>query len=168
MVFFNAVNGFVPASEEQVLAVCEEALRLAPSEWPPTLPPSEKLWGAPEWYSFERDAWPIGESVRRAFSQHPDLKKRTSLIAKVAEVATCRNLRRGRQSFIMAMGFVAAGQYASALVPFLADSDVAGQVIHTLLKMRMAGYASAVAPLLQSDKNWIRRLARRYIERYPS
>jgi hypothetical protein len=168
VVFFSAVNASVPASEEQVLAACEQALRLAPSEWPPTLPPSEKLWGAPEWYSFELDAWPIGESIRRAFVQRPYLKKRTGLISKVAEVATCRNLRRGRQSFIMAMGFVAACHHASALVPFLTDSDVDGQVVHTLLKMRAAGYRHSVAPLLQSEKAWIRRLARTYVERYPT
>ena len=161
------VNAFVPSSEEQVFAACEQALRLAPSEWPPTLPPSEKLWGAPEWYSFGRDAWPIGESIRRAFVQHPNLKKKTGLVSKVAEVATCRNLRRGRQSIIMAIGFVAARDYASELVPFLADSDVDGQVVHTLLKMRAAGYSRSVAPLLQSEKAWIRRLARTYVERYP-
>jgi hypothetical protein len=67
----------------------------------------------------------------------------------------------------MAMGFVAAYQYASALVPFLSDSDVDGQVVHTLLKMRAGGYAEAVAPLLQSEKPWIRRLAKKYVERYP-
>src|SRR5277367_6760605 len=107
MVLFRAVSAPVPASEEQGLAACERALRLAPSEWPPTLPSSERLRGAPEWYSFEHDAWPIGESIRRAFVLHPQLKKRTHLVSRVVDVATCRNLRRGRQSFIMAIGFVA-------------------------------------------------------------
>jgi hypothetical protein len=50
---------------------------------------------------------------------------------------------------------------------FLSDSDVDGQVVHTLLKMRAGGYAEAVAPLLQSEKPWIRRLAKKYVERYP-
>jgi hypothetical protein len=41
-------------------------------------------------------------------------------------------------------------------------------VVDTLLKMRAGGFADAVAPLVQSDKAWIRRLAKKYVERYPS
>jgi hypothetical protein len=36
------------------------------------------------------------------------LKKKTALVSRVTEVAIQRNLRRGRQAFVMAMGFVAA------------------------------------------------------------
>jgi len=157
----------VPTCEEQVLAACEAALRLAPSAWPPDLPASKELLGAPEWYPFERNAWAIGESIRRAFVQYPRLKKKTVLTSKIAEVATCRNLRRGRQSFVMAMGFVAARSYAAELVPFLGDTDVDGQVVYTLLKMRAGGHALAVGALLRSEKTWIRRLAKKYAERYP-
>jgi hypothetical protein len=166
-VYSHAVNAPVPTSEEEVLAACDQALRLAPKEWPPTLRASKELQGAPEWYPFEHEAWAIGESVRRAFVQCPKLKKKTALISKVAVVATCRNLRRGRQSFIMAMGFVAACPHALSLVGSLGDSDVNGQVVYTLLKMKAAGFTNDVAPLLQSEKSWIRRLAKKYIERYP-
>lgn len=161
------MNSIVPKSEEEVLAACDQALRLSPSEWPPTLPTSKELLGAPEWYSFEHEAWRIGESVRRAFSHHPALKKNATLISKTVSVATCRNLRRGRQSFIMAIGFVAARPYASSLIEFLDDPDVDGQVVYTLLRMRADGFAHAVAPLLTSDKNWIKRLAEKYVKRYP-
>jgi hypothetical protein len=160
------MKGYVPASEEQLIAACNAALRLAPTKYPPDLPISEKLLGASEWYSFEQDAWSIGESVRRAFTQHPQLKRKPSLLFKVLEVATCRNLRRGRQSFIMALGFVAARPLAPEIAEFVADPDVDGQVIYTLLKMRVAGYTEAVAPLLQSNKTWIRQLAGKYVERY--
>jgi len=40
---------------------------LAPSEWPATQPASEELKGAAARHRFELDAWPIGESIRRAF-----------------------------------------------------------------------------------------------------
>ena len=162
------MNSSVPNSEEEVLAACRQALRLAPADHPPTLPTSKELLGAPEWYPFEREAWAIGESVRRAFAQHPRLKKNASLISKVAEVATCRNLRRGRQSFIMAMGFVSACPFAASLLASLNDPDVDGQVVHTLLKMRANGCARSMGHLLHSDKVWIRRLAKKYIERYPA
>ena len=162
------MNASVPKSEEEVLAACDHALRLAPTQWPHTLPASKELLGAPEWYPFEREAWAIGESVRRAFVQHRHWKKNTILISKVVEVAKNRNLRRGRQSFITALGFASACPHASSLVAFLSDPDVNGQVVDTLLKMRAGDFANVVAPLVQSEKTWIRRLAKKYIERYPT
>jgi hypothetical protein len=166
-VIFTFVTSSVPASEEEILAACEQALRLAPAEYPRTLPPSRELMGAPEWYSFESEAWPIGEGIRRALVENPRLRKKDAVLAKVAEVATCRNLRRGRQSFIMALSFVAARRYAEALVPLLNDADVDGQVLDTLIKMKAPGFAPEVASLLHADKTWIRRLAKKYVDRYP-
>jgi len=153
-------------SEQEILAACEEAIRLAPTEFPPTLPPSKKLSGVPAWYPFENQAWPIGESIRQAFARNPKLKKRENVLAKVVEVATCRNLRRGRQSFIMALGFVSARQYAERLAAFLGDPDVDGQVLDTLIKMRASGYTREASSLLHSDRTWTRRLAKKYLDRY--
>lgn len=67
---------------------------------------------------------------------------------------------------MMALGFVGARQFAMRLVPFLCDSDVDGQVLDTLLKMKAGGHGQAVAPLAHSNKAWIRRLAKKYLERY--
>ena len=124
--------------------------------------------GAPEWYSFELEAWPIGESIRRALVENARLKTKEVVLAKVMEVAMCRNLRRGRQSFIMALSFVGARRFADALVPLLIDPDVDGHVLAALLKMKAPGFAPEVTPLLNSDKTWIRRLAKKYVDRYPS
>ena len=101
----------IPESEEQIVAECKRALSLASMDWPPTLPPSQYSWGAPEWYSFEQEAWLIGEGIRQAFAKQPKLRK-SSIFGNVAEVACCRNLRRGRQSFTMALAYVAAREYA--------------------------------------------------------
>jgi hypothetical protein len=153
-------------SEEEILVACEQAIRLAPAEFPPTLPPSKELLGAPEWYPFEHQAWPIGDRVRQAFSKNPSLRKREVLLSKVAEVATCRNLRRGRQSFVMALGFVSARHYAQHLAAFLDDPDVDGHVLRTLFKMRASGFAREANLLLHSDKSWKRRWAKKYLDRY--
>ncbi len=67
----------------------------------------------------------------------------------------------------MALGFVAARRYAETLVPFLTDTDVDGQLVDTLIKMRAPGFKREVASLLHSDKTWIRRLAKKYVDRYP-
>ncbi|MDT8069153.1 MAG: hypothetical protein ROO76_13390 [Terriglobia bacterium] len=98
--------------------------------------------------------------------KNPKLRK-PEIFGKLAEVACCRNLRRGRQSFIIAMGYTSARQYAAGLVPMLSDVDVDGQVLHTLLKMKAPGFASDVRPLQKSDKTWIRRLANKYLDRFP-
>jgi hypothetical protein len=163
---FAVMSSPTVVSKEEILTACEEAIRLAPAEFPPTLPPSKELSGAPEWYSFEYAAWPIGESIRRAFVENPRHKKNDAVLAKVAEVATYRNLRRGRQSFVMALGFVAARRYADTVAPFLSDPDVEGQVLDTLIKMKAPGYTREAISLLHSDKVWIRRLAKKYVDRY--
>jgi hypothetical protein len=124
--------------------------------------------GAPDWYDFEHEAWGIGESIRRAFVKTPRFKRKEVILAKVAGVVTWRNLRRGRQSFIMAIGFVAARRYAETLVPFLRDPDVDGQVLYTLVKMRAPGFAHEVASLLHAKQTWKRNLAKTYVSRYPS
>lgn len=140
---------------------------MAPKEFLPTLPGAKQLFEVPLWHSFENEAWPIGESIRLAFVKNPRFRKNDAVLAKVIEVATCRNLRRGRQSFILALGFVAAQKYAKTLIPSLSDPDVDGQVIDTLIKMKAPGFAHEVAPLLHSKRTWIRRLAEKYIDRYP-
>ena len=154
-------------NEEQLLAACDRAIRLAPAEYPPRLSPSKDVFGAEDWHPFEHEAWAIGEQVRQAFSENRAFKKNVAMLRKVLDVATCRNLRRGRQSFIMALGFVSAGGFAQDLVPHLSDPDVDGQVLWTLVKMRASGFGREVAPLLGSNKAWIKRLARKYQERYP-
>jgi hypothetical protein len=158
----------VPNSEDEIIHGCHQALCLAPSEYPPTLPTSKERLDAPEWYGFELAAWPIGERIRQALSKNPRFKKNIGVVTKILEVAICRNLRRGRQSFVTTLGFVAAKGHAQDLVPFLNDEDVDGQVVGTLLKMRAAGYGREVRPLLDSKQAWIKRLAKNYISRYPS
>lgn len=55
VLFCHTVNG-TPESEEQVLAACEAALRLAPADWLPDLPISNTLLGVRDWYPFEHAA----------------------------------------------------------------------------------------------------------------
>ena len=140
---------------------------LAPEEYLGDLPPTEFTDGLPAFNDFENSAWKIGERVRQTFVDHPQLRKNSDLVQKVLEAALCKNLRRGRQSFVMALAFVGARPHAAELANCLDDPDINGHVIDTLLKMKATGHAHRVRPLLNSDKAWIRRLANRYINRYP-
>jgi len=155
----------IPATEQDICAACDLAISLSPVTYPPTLPSSQQLSGAPEWYPFEHEVWPIGEKIRLAFVKDRSLR-RHSAFAKVAKVVGYPNLRRGRQSFVMALEFPEACQFAPVIAQLVTDPDVDGQVVHTLLKMKAGGYRELIEPLLHSDKTWIRRLAKRYVERF--
>ncbi len=145
--------------------LCNRALDSAPESVSPDLRNDSSL-GVPAWYDFESAAWAAGEQVRQAFSQHRTWKKDAALRDRVLEVAVHRQLRRGRQAWIMALGFVDARDLAPALAPHLSDPDVEGQVVDTLTKMRAGGFSQQVWPLTSHKQAWIRKLARRYLKRY--
>lgn len=158
--------------KEHVFAVCAAALALAPESFPPDLPPSEfsiRIGSdAPERYPFEGAVWAMGEDLRHYLLQHPKLKRDPDVQRAITEVVRCRNLRRGRESFVMLLGYTAAQAWAPLMVECLADDDISGHALDTLVKMRVPGYATQVEHLLTSQYTWVRNLARKYVERYPA
>lgn len=150
--------------KEIIFQLCNKALALAPEEYPPTLPTSRELLGAPQWYPFEHQAWKLGEEVRQVFLKQPKLKKVKEIQDKIIEVVKCQNLRRGRQSFIILLGFKDANQFKNILVPLLKDDDVDGQTLDSLIKMRAYEFPDKVVPHLSSRYTWIKNLAKKYIE----
>jgi hypothetical protein len=153
------------ATKEHILADCAAARALAPETFPADLPATES--GAPDWYRFEHEAWAIGEQVRHCLLRQPQLKRDAAVQRAIVDVIHCGNLRRGRQSFVMLLGYKAAQEWAPVIASYLDDPDVCGHTLDTLLKMRVPGYAVQVEPLLASKYTWIRNLARKYRERYP-
>lgn len=151
-----------------VVAACHTARDLAPAIFPPDLAPDPLIPNVPAWYEFEREAWAIGETLRHSLKANPTFKRDPSVIRAILEVLQARNLRRGRQSFVMLLGFSSASTHAPLLASFITDPDIDGHVIDTLLKMRAVGYAPQVAKFTTHSQAWVRRLAKRYVERYPS
>ena len=47
---------------------------------------------------------------------------------------------------------------------FATAEEIVGACV---LKMRVPGFAPQVQPLLESEHTWIRKLAKRYLSRYP-
>lgn len=154
-------------SSEAIVAACQAAKNLAPSSFPTDLQPDPIAPDVPAWYKFEHTAWGIGETIRQSFVANPKLKKNSSVIHAIIEVVQERNLRRGRQSFVMLLGFKGAAKYAPLLASLINDPDIDGHVVDTLLKMRVPGFASKIVSLTSHKQAWIRRLAKRYIDRYP-
>ncbi|MFJ4222758.1 hypothetical protein [Microbacterium sp. NPDC089695] len=145
------------------------ARTLIPNEIPDELPGFVNSEGVyiPGYHDFEHTLWRVGADIWEILIAHPSLRKDDVLCAQIVAVATNRAAMRGRRSFILACGSVKHARYAPQLVAHLDDNAVDGQVLDTLLKMRVGEYTTEVRPLLDSPTAFIRRLAKRYVERYP-
>ena len=154
------------AASGDICVRCGLAIRLAPEFYPADLQSAPLLAGAAEWHKFEHQAWAIGEQLRQLLSVHPKLRADAEVQECILSVIDARNLRRGRQSFVMCLSFVAAAPQAGRIAQFLSDPDIAGHVLDALLKMRAPGYSQEVVPLLDSPHRWVRVLAARYIQRF--
>ena len=155
-----------PSSAEEVIAVAERALRLAPAKFTTSLPTQKELRGAADWYPFERAAWAMGEHIRHAFLNKPSLRSQPEVLKAIVKVIAQTHLRRGRQSFVMLLGTVKAAHLAPQIALFLSDTDIEGHVVDTLTKMRAGGYSVHVKKHLGSKYAWIRNKAKRYVERF--
>lgn len=152
---------------KDILTILDEVDLLTPLEFPEDLPTKKELLGNFAWYDFEIKVWELGENIRYLFLQNPKLKKDKDIINKILKVIKTTNLRRGRQSFVLLLGFVGAKSFAPEIALFVDDKDINGHVLDTLLKMKAKGYADKIKSLINSDVTWIRNLAKKYCELYP-
>ena len=151
---------------DQIVGACVSVRALAPATFPVDLPTSKLLSGAPGWYDFEEQAWPIGEAICRSLKAAPKLRKDPAVLNALASVVRCVNLRRGRQSFVMALSTKSAAAFATELASYLTDPDIDGHALDALIKIGAGGFISQVLPLANHPQAWVRRLAKRYLERY--
>lgn len=143
----------------------ERAEQLIPPLLLPKLPPSKPKWSTePEWRAFEYALWRLGEEIRQVTARYKAARFTPEQLRRVLAVAVHPRAQRGRQSFILLLGYKKYQDCAAALARQLADPDVTGQVIDTLYKMQAAGYAAQIQPYLQ-DGN-VRRYAKRYLAKY--
>lgn len=152
---------------KDILTILDEVDLLTPLDFPEDLPRKKELLENFAWYDFEIKVWELGENIRHLFLQNPKLKNDKDVLNKILKVIKTTNLRRGRQSFVLLLGFVGAKSFAPEIALFVADKDINGQVLDTLLKMKAKGYTDKIKPLINSDVTWIRNLAKKYCERYP-
>lgn len=143
------------------------AEKLIPLTLLPDQPPG-KYSDQPEWYMFEHDIWKLGEQIRLFLVENKKYKLNDSQLKRINQIATNKNAKNGRQSFIMLLGYKKYQSYSSDIASQIYDSNVAGQVIDTLLKMQAPGYGEIIRPFTTSKFLWIKKKAKKYIERYDS
>jgi hypothetical protein len=149
---------------EEIVRMCSSASALAPREEPPDLGTDDA--GVPRWHPYEFKVWQIGEDIRLALKAAPKLRADSQVQECLLMVAEDRRFRRGRQPFIMNLGYRAAASHAARVAALLGDDDVAGHALDTLLKMDASGFARQVWPLVTAQPAWVRKLAKKYLKRH--
>lgn len=152
--FDSAINSLLENAEQKI-----------PEEDLPALPPMELCSDVPDWYDFESELWEIGENMRQIIcSERKDLNHEQA--ERVCLICLNRNAKRGRQSFVMLLGKKRFNEYADRLADLLSDDDVNGHVLDSIYKMGAPQYCKEAEPFLTSEHAWIRKTAKRYIEKY--
>jgi len=93
------------AARTELLALIEKAEALVPGTLVDPLPSAEGSGGEPAWHGFERALWGLGEKIRQRLLRHPRLRADGEIQERLVAIATDRRARRGRQSFILLLGY---------------------------------------------------------------
>lgn len=148
---------------EEIAAAAEEAI---PARLMPDLQPGKYSSDQPEFYRFEHEIWHLGERIRQLLLEKVSLRKDETLQKRFAAISTNRHAKRGRQSFIMLLGFKSCQKHSESIASQIDDPAVCGHVIDTLLKMKADSFVAEVKPFVNHEVAWIRKKARTYCERF--
>ncbi|CAG0946073.1 hypothetical protein ANRL1_02733 [Anaerolineae bacterium] len=110
--------------------------------------------------------WEAGERLRQLLVQRRSWRGRSALLDAVAQLLGNASFGRGREPLLWVLGQFGREAYSSQLAPFLKDSELAGHALEGLLKGKISGFGAAVRPLLRHPLAWVRKDAKRYLERF--
>ncbi|CAB1077111.1 hypothetical protein D1AOALGA4SA_4904, partial [Olavius algarvensis Delta 1 endosymbiont] len=153
-------------TRKQIVDLIAQAEEAIPPEQMADLPPGPYLSGAPEWHAYEHTVWQCGESIRQLLAKKSSLRRDLDLQDSFLRIVCNVKAKRGRQSFVMLLGYTSCAHLAPELVGQLSDPFVTGHVIDTLLKMRCADYVTQVQPFAGHNTAWVRKKAITYVDRY--
>lgn len=138
-------------TRQKIIELLTKSEAAIPIEQKPDLPQGKNTSGAPEWYRFEHAIWAFGGDIRRLFLKSKFLRKDVELQRAILRVAIDPKAKRGRQSFIMLLGYLACVQFAPQIAEQLSDPQVCGHAIDTLSKMKCSDYVKAIEPFTQDN-----------------
>ncbi len=143
------------------------AEELIPKELLHDLPPMKDCLDAPEWYDFEYSLWDIGEKIRQLMVVNKHCKPSQNQIERIVDIAINPIAKRGRQSFILLLGYKKYQKYANKIASQIKDEHVDGHVISTLYKMQAPNFIDEIAPYeFYKKRTWVRNEAKRYLAKY--
>lgn len=122
--------------------------------------PLEPDW--PVWFEFEHEIWRLGEDLRQLLQLRKKWRGRCDLLNEVAEIASCREFGKGRESFVMLLKYGHA-DYKACIRKLLKDKQVSGHAIHAANRGKIPGLSKQVLPFAESSKAWVRKEAKKYL-----
>ena len=152
--------------KELIHGKINEASFLIPQKDVPDLQPSKTNNNAPQWHDFEMRIWKLGEEIRPLLAQHPKLRADKELTEMILEIALDSKAKRGRQSFIMLLGYKIYKALAPELIKQLNDKFVDGHVLSSIYKMQADGFVKEIKPFTKYPITWIRNYAKKYVQKY--
>ena len=151
--------------KEKIFQLINEAESLTPSALEKDLPSMEGFPDIPSWHDYESKIWKIGEEIRQIIINNKNLRKDDSINESILKFCLNRNAKRGRESFLMLLWYKHNKKYAPRLMPLINDQYVNGHLIEGLNKMQVSGYLKEVMPFTNHDKSWIKKQAKKYVEK---
>lgn len=145
------------------------AIRMTCAHWAKTelREVTPEMRGAAAWLAFEMKIYNLGKALPLVMRKLDLWKGESEVLDAVAAVMKKREYKRGRQTFILALGEHGSGAYAEALGAALRDDEVAGYAMRALFDGGHAGYGTEVrAAASKSDVVWVQNAAKRYVERF--
>lgn len=165
-----SASHYVPMTKEEakkkIQSIVRRVEKMIPLTYVENLPPIDtKNPDIPQWHDFEDEIWIKGSNIDQILREHTSLRKDKSLLDSFLSIATNRNAKRGRQIFIILLGYKHCAEYAPFLIKQIDDPFVDGHIISTLNKMRAYQYTSLIMPFTTDKIAWIRNEAKRYVSR---
>lgn len=153
--------------DSQLRQLLTQAADAVPARFPSALPDLSQFPGIPGWHQHELALWNIGEQIRQLLAESGKWMDDAQVDA-VLQICLNSSAGRGRQSFVLLLGKVRYARFAPSVALLLQDAEVCGQAVNTLYKMKADGYAHLIQPLSEHELAWIRREAKRYLQKYDS
>ncbi|MEZ7496060.1 hypothetical protein QO206_11200 [Leeuwenhoekiella aequorea] len=152
--------------KEKIIELINKAKNLTPKKMDKDLSPMEGFPEVPNWHKYEREIWDIGEKIRQIIYTKKSLRKDKEINDLIMEVCMDKKSKRGRQSFILLLGYKHLSGHAPKLITMINDKFVDGQIIDTIYKMQATGFEKDIKPFATDKLTWIRKLAVKYVKKY--
>ncbi len=117
------------------------------------------------WHGYEHLIWTLGESFRRVLKRERGLRGRDAVFEAIERVCLDRRFGKGRESFTMLLGQYGGPRRVPVLLRLLDDPEVCGHALYALRLLGKEGAEGRARALLNSPTAWIRREAKKYLEK---
>jgi hypothetical protein len=117
------------------------------------------------WANHESLAWALGESIRQVLRRRRALRKNERLWTAIETIATDRAVGKGREPYVMLLAQYGGETRAPLLIQLLDDPEVVGHALYGLRLHGAQGAERQARSLLAHPRAWIRKEARKYLEK---